>query len=68
MSEIEKMQRYIDRTKLKNDNYSLMNSEIEALFFMAAKGPHNTVDAIMMAFDYGKAKGCRATKAQVRHE
>jgi len=42
MSEIEKMKRYIERTKMgRADNYAL-------------------------AFDYGKAKGYRAAKAEGR--
>lgn len=65
MSEIEKMQRYIDRTKLKNDKYAIMGSEITELFRLTATMPY---DAIVMAFNYGKAKGYRAAKAQVRHE
>lgn len=65
MSEIEKMQRYIDRTKFNSHDYSMRCREVDALFALSNVALYDT---IVMAFNYGKAKGYRAAKAQVRHE
>lgn len=64
MTEIEKMQQYIDRTglaKSKIENYSINSSQIIAL--------HNGLDffkALCMAFDYGRARGYRCAMAEMR--
>ena len=65
MSEIEKMQRYIKRTNVKDkgDVFCMRLGEIKALLSCGSDA-----DAIMMAFDYGKAKGYRAAKAERRAE
>ncbi|MCX4371956.1 MAG: hypothetical protein OSJ58_09005 [Dysosmobacter sp.] len=61
MSEIEKMKRYIERTKMppgkgatSTGNLLLMMEEMDQL------------SAILMAFNYGRAKGYRAAKAEVK--
>lgn len=61
MSEIEKIQRYIDRTKVNKPNYSLRFSEWVAL---GCKADEDTLEIIALAFDYGMAKGYRAAKAK----
>lgn len=63
MSEIEKMQRYIERTKKfpKTSRYQLNWKEL-----MLLSSDCDTAMAICLAFDYGKAKGYRAAKAEVR--
>lgn len=67
MSEIEKMQRYIDRTKLdKNNRFSLTTPEAFELAHAARTMADFPVEVICLAFDYGKAKGYRAAKAEVR--
>lgn len=64
MSEIEKMKRYIERTKISNDDFYQMNLiEMMDLAHAAAETP---VDIVCLAFDYGKAKGYRAAKAEGR--
>lgn len=67
MSEIEKMQRYIDRTKMKGaENYCLVYCEAVELGRKARNDANNLLDVISFAFNYGKAKGYRAAKAEVR--
>ena len=61
MSEIEKMQKYIERTKIKDagNTYTMLCKDIVALL-----NEENQSDAILLAFDYGRAKGYRAAKAE----
>lgn len=67
MSEIEKMQRYIDRTKRKGaDNYCLVYCEAVELGRKVLNDYDGLLDVISFAFNYGKAKGYRAAKAEVR--
>lgn len=64
MTEIQKMQRYIKRTPMKGaDNYCLVYSEAVELLNRAI-GTNSMFEVITLAFDYGKAKGYRAAKAQ----
>lgn len=68
MTEIEKMQRYIKRTKMKETSpasYAMNYSEAAELA-QKARGKDYPVDVISLAFNYGKAKGYRAAKAEVR--
>lgn len=59
MSEIEKMKRYIERTN--------MNPEKAGLYLKQPNGSFNlSIEMISLAFNYGKAKGYRAAKAEVR--
>ncbi len=64
MSEIEKIQRYIDRTKMDKSRRYQMN--ITEMFELADAALVTPVDIICVAFDYGRAKGYRAAKAEVR--
>lgn len=65
MTEIEKIQRYIERTKLDKNRMSLGFVEACALT-RAATTPDDTLEMIALAFNYGKAKGYRAAKAERR--
>lgn len=67
MSEIEKIQRYIDRAKLKLPKVYEMNL-IEALELSrkAYESEDLPFEIICLAFDYGCVKGYRAAKAEVR--
>lgn len=67
MSEIEKMQQYIERTRLDDGGrYKIGMHEA----FELARRAHNLdslpIEIIDLAFNYGKAKGYRAAKAEVR--
>ena len=66
MSEIEKMRRYIERTKMgRADNYGLVFGEVVELL-RAATDTNSMFEIIALAFNYGKAKGYRAAKAEGR--
>ena len=67
MSEIEKMKRYISRTKLdKNDRFYLSWSEAGELARAATQTKDDAITAVSLAFEYGKAKGYRAAEAERR--
>ncbi len=62
MTEIEKIERYIKRTNIADLKHYEMNMlELHALADMV-----NVVDALCIAFLYGRAKGYRAAKAEAR--
>ena len=63
MSEIEKMRRYIERTSKRCESRSMTWGDVEALVNNAKQNP---VDAVITAFNYGRAKGYRAAKAEGR--
>ena len=69
MSEIEKMKRYIERTKMNDrlDSLYRMNlAESCELTMQADASSDLSFNAICLAFNYGKAKGYRAAKAEGR--
>ena len=69
MTEIEKMQRYIERTKMKEaspTSYAMEMSEAFELAMQARGSKDIPLAIINLAFNYGKAKGYRAAKAEVR--
>ena len=67
MNEIEKMQRYISRTKMDPDNrFSMGMEEAFELVSQARSSKDFSLKVISLAFNYGKAKGYRAAKAEVR--
>jgi hypothetical protein len=67
MSEIEKMKRYIERTKLnENDRFCMDMHEAFELARQARDSSGFTLEVIDLAFNYGRAKGYRAAKADGR--
>lgn len=67
MDKIEKMKKYIERTKLKeNDGFALGMQEALELTMRARDSKDFPLEIIDLAFKYGKAKGYRAAKAEVR--
>lgn len=67
MAEIEKMKKYIERTKLKeNDRFYLDMTEAFELAMQARKSKDFPLEIINLAFKYGKAKGYRAAKSEAR--
>lgn len=69
MSEIEKMKRYIERTNIeekKTDPYKMNICEAFELAHQALSRGDLPIDVITPAFDYGRAKGYRAAKAEAR--
>lgn len=66
MTKIEKMKKYIERTKMgREDNYGLVFGEVVELLHTATD-TNSMFEIIALAFDYGKAKGYRAAKAERR--
>ena len=62
MNELEKIQKYIDETKIRERDrkaFDLLTSEWIAI---VKKG--DICDAVALAFDYGRAKGYRAGRAK----
>lgn len=69
MTAIEKMKGYIDRTQMKESlatPYSLSLAEVFELATRANSSIDLSVEMIALAFDYGKAKGYRAAKAEAK--
>lgn len=67
MSEIEKMKKYIERTKLDDGgHYKIGMHEAFELARQAYKLNDLPIEIISLAFNYGKAKGYRAAKAERR--
>ena len=67
MNEIEKMKRYIERTKLSEDDRFYMTlQEAFELTIQAHECNDLPMEIINLAFKYGKAKGYRAAKAERR--
>ncbi len=64
MSEIEKIKRYIERTRINvqsPDRYGMKLDELRALAEIG-----NLFSVAMLAFEFGQAKGYRAAKATVK--
>lgn len=65
MSEIEKMQKYIERTKADpDDRFYITVGEAAVLTKQVLESTGFTIDPIVVAFKYGKEKGYRAAKAE----
>ena len=67
MSAIEKIKRYIERTHIKPSTkirYQMCLDEMVALKTMAHE---NGIDPIILAFEFGEAKGYRAAKAEAQY-
>lgn len=63
MSEIEKMERYIERTTQFPDG-TPYQMKLKELFGLTHMSKADDVGAICLAFEYGRAKGYRAAKAE----
>lgn len=66
MSEIEKIERYIKRTKMSTKDhvrYSMNMLEAAELAYQA-RANRFPIEIISLAFAYGQAKGYRAAKAK----
>ena len=69
MSELEKIQSYVEKTGSEEritDRYTIRLCELSALMDLAKLGANGSFHAIGWAFKYGKAKGYRAAKAEAR--
>ena len=69
MSEIEKMKRYIERTKMDESLDAPYSINLEEAFELARQAlgcGDLPIEAISLTFNYGKAKGYRAAKAKFK--
>ncbi len=66
MTEIEKMKKYIERTKMNVSLASPYQMSVRETLDLAKGAAETPVDIICLAFDYGCAKGYRAAKAEGR--
>lgn len=64
MSELERIQRYIDSTNVNTKHYQMSLADLFALY--AAFKESLSANIICLAFNYGQAKGYRAAKAEAR--
>ena len=65
MTEIEKMRKYIERTKIPIANTSGYNMATLEAFALIEDGG-TPFESVVLAFKYGQAKGYRAAKAEVK--
>lgn len=64
MEVLQSIQDYINHTKVKNAGaYCMCVGELRALHDLSER---DLCSAFCLAFDYGRAKGYRAAKAEVR--
>lgn len=62
----EAMRLYIRRTQMKEKiKYSMRTGEIQAAFDMISRGM--VFEAIILIFNYGRAKGYRMAKKELHH-
>ena len=62
MTTLEKMERYISRTKMKNFiHYELCYDEMDVLYTLVMR---SAWDGIRLAYIFGASKGYRAAKAE----
>ena len=60
MSEIERIERYISQTQIKES----VKTEMKLAEWVSIRDSGSPLDAIALAFEYGRAKGYRAAKAE----
>lgn len=68
MTEIERIRKYVKDTKIPDDLsdwYCIDVSELTALYKDSRK---DVYASIMLAFEYGKAKGYRAARRRAQHD
>lgn len=66
IGQVEKIERYIEKTTLSPDisrRYQIESAEAFALLDAMKDSPYITIQTI---FEYGRAKGYRAAKAEAR--
>ncbi len=66
MTEIEKMKRYIERTRMSKEPKRAYQMSIAEMLDLAHASQDTPVDAIVMAFNYGCAKAHREAQAERR--
>lgn len=70
MSDIERIQRYIEKTGVSPEavnRYCMTWNDVDALYSVAIQNTNKAISALILAFNYGQAKGYRAAKAKAKH-
>ena len=69
MTEIEKIERYVKRTKMEGHSLNVYEMNLAEAFALAIQAHEDNdlpISIINLAFTYGRAKGYRAAKAEGR--
>ena len=64
----ELIQKYIKRTNISekdSDNYHMTYEEFQCMYNIVRTG--DIFGALLLTFEYGRAKGCRLAKRRARH-
>lgn len=68
MNVIEKIQRYIENTGVKYPNGNPYQMRLSEMFALSHLASDFALDAVCLAFEYGRAKGERCAKARAKKE
>lgn len=63
MNEIEKIKRYIERTGVKYSTGSPYGMDLNDMFGLRQTANNDLIGALILAFEYGRAKGERSARA-----
>ena len=66
MSKIERIQKYIDRTNFPEEKRHAYCMDFDEMQTFKKYMSGNMADYMLLLFEYGRAKGYRAAKAEVR--
>lgn len=67
MSAIEKIKRYIERTHIKPSTKIRYQMHMDEMLALKAVAHERGIDSIVLAFEFGEAKGYRAAKAEAQY-
>ena len=59
MDTVQKMERYVERSRVFDHGHGMTQTEWMALIARAEGGTSNICQAVSLAFNYGRAKGYR---------
>lgn len=59
MNTVQKMERYVERSRVFDHGHGMTQTEWVALIGRAEGGVNNICQAVSLAFNYGRAKGYR---------
>lgn len=59
MDTVQKMERYVERSRVFDHGHGMAQTEWVALIGRAEGGTNNICQAVSLAFNYGRAKGYR---------
>lgn len=59
MDTVQKMERYVERSRVFDHGHGMTQTEWTALIAQAEGGVNNICQAVSLAYNYGRAKGYR---------